>query len=1173
MPPQAGQPRAPPPVIDLTLSDDEDVSYVQPQPRTKSAGTTSLLVEIPPMQNGLPVFTTSADRKSEKRDGASGTNYNEQSLPRGLKPLAAAPSSTKSHSSAKLALSSRSRRSAIRTSASVENLSSRTKLQANSSQNSSNAANSAKRRKTTHEGLPLGGRGSTTTSNFVGGRAQGSTSSKSANEIVDLTLAPPAEQSKTVITGTSRLQSSFGLYPSPEDELVQDSIESEDSHSMAILQKVFEVIKLALQSYHGELSLSDQKEITAKTAAWLIRPDLRTNYDSSNGKFDRRYEREMAQEAKAYVDSYVQTLRELNTRPMRLGGSEESNSGSSSSAEDIFDEGRQQSSRFARPRTSESPTTELSNDQPDGARDSEPGGKTVRRSERAKRSQSTYVFGNKRRRRNEQPGTIGRLAAEKSMDLDYEIRNPVQRFDSRDELAGIKAVARTMQAFSKKPETIPTEIDLLSLLRQREMHGTAPARVARCRPSLKASIYAKLEDSFIRQSEWTDASGDIQSISWISEDTFLCGCTAHLDSHNMEYNKPGNLLLGSTTHDTLRSFADHRIPRPKSEKLNAASMQQTQDPWLYSSVVSTAHCKKNGFSFTASFDETVKIWSILPDGSSMKPAGTWSHGGKVNFVVTSDHHERVATATGVTSNAVRVYDFDENSISESPYDLYGGNKALSQNEDGQEIKPWSYQPATIQWGKAPQVANLLLVGYSPRSDTGDDADIPDNKKDTGELCVWNTANGEPIVITSSHTQNVFEVQWHPTQPIFVAATSPSGIFDSDKTKTQIRLFALNSQEVFMNTQALDCSALDINELTIVANSELQCYVTASCTDGSTYVYDTAQGDQAVHILEHGEPLDPLDPDLPREVGDTGVQFAAWGHTTNRFYTGSSDGKVKAWNIKNPPGKAFVRNVLDLAGAIISGAFSKDFSKLLIGDATGKVHLLSINDRDLEGGPIATIKSNSFGESTFGSNANASTAEKSSTTEIKLQQLLQQKNGILPRSIKRPKIIIPHKEPPHPEGHELNHVEEESAIGIAQHLLDEGWLKQEPGLGVFQGVHYGESDWFDLKAHEEGDRDKPLLPEFHNEQQFVRREQNATFFELLPQVKSSDPRKHHENMNLDLDLSRLSLETQYALKEEGLEFEGDFNHTFTYELLPRVSIMSSRKSKSALSRRDSEAQHG
>jgi len=515
------------------------------------------------------------------------------------------------------------------------------------------------------------------------------------------------------------------------------------------------------------------------------------------------------------VDSYVQTLRELNTRPMRLGASEESEGGSSSSAaEDIFDERQEeQSSRFARPRSSESPITELSNDQLEGAGDSEPGATIVRRSERTKRTPSTYSFPKRRRRRNGQLETVGSSALDNSKDREHPGLDP--RFDSRDELAGIKAVAGTMQAPPKKPKTISSEKDLLSLLREREMHGLTPTRVARGRPSLKASVHARLEDSFIRQSEWTDASGDIQSISWISEEAFLCGSTAHLDSHNMEYNKPGNLLLGSSSHDTLRSFAEHRVPRPKSDKPNGASMHQTQDPWLYSSVVSTAHCTKNGFSFTASFDETVKIWSILEDGSSMSPVGTWDHGGKVNFVVTSNHHERVATATGVTSNAVRVYDFDKDSISESPYNLYGGNKALSQNEDGQKTKSWSYQPATIQWGKASQVANLLLVGYSPRSETGDDADIPDNKKDTGELCVWNTSTGEQVVISSSHTQNVFEVQWHPTQPIFVAATSPSGIFDSDKTKTQIRLFVLNNQEVFMNTQALDCSALDINELTIV----------------------------------------------------------------------------------------------------------------------------------------------------------------------------------------------------------------------------------------------------------------------------------------------------------------------------------------------------------------------
>lgn len=834
-------------MIDLTLSDDEDVAVNLPYP-DHSAHTSTLLIEVPPMQHGLPMFTTNADHKSEKRDGASGMNYAENRLP--YVPPIPIPR-TQPRPALRSAEPSGNRKSALRPSASLEDLSSRS-VQMNGPQN---LANIAKRRKTTHDGVPLGGRGKGATSSSLGAQASPNSTLPSANQTIDLTLSPPTAHPRTVITGASRLQSSYGLPPSPEKGHVQDSVALEDqgNHSMAILQKVFELIKLALQPYQKDLSLADQKEITSKvqevlgferfcsltasqTAAWLIRPELRTNYESNNGRFTKQYKREMAQEAKAYVDSYVQTLRELNTRPMRLGASEESEGGSSSSTTDDIFERHHPRSGVGRSRSySESPTTELSNDQLDGAGDSEPGGKaranpaagnigySLRRSERAKRPRSSYVFAAKRRRTNAQFTNVGRSAGEDDetlpMDLDYEAETPVANpnpdFDPRDELAGIKAVARTLQAPPKKPEIVSSERDILSLLRHREMHGRAPVKVARGQPSFKASIYAKLEDSIVRQSEWTDSSGDIQSIRWINEDAFLCGATAHLDSHNMEYNKPGNLLLGSTTHDTVRSFADHRVPRPRSDKANADSMRQTQDPWLYSSVVSTAHCKKNGFSFTASFDETVKIWSIHQDGSSMDLAGTWQHGGKVNFVVTSDHHERVATASGVSSNAVRVYNFYEKSISESSFKFYGGNKALLQTEDDQATKPWSYQPATIQWGKAPQVANLLLVGYSPRSDTGDDADIPDEKKNTGELCVWNTGNEEVVPITSSHTQNVFEVQWHPTQPIFVAATSPSGIFDSDKTKTQIRLFALNDQEIFMNTQALDCSALDINELTIM----------------------------------------------------------------------------------------------------------------------------------------------------------------------------------------------------------------------------------------------------------------------------------------------------------------------------------------------------------------------
>jgi len=144
------------------------------------------------------------------------------------------------------------------------------------------------------------------------------------------------------------------------------------------------------------------------------------------------------------------------------------------------------------------------------------------------------------------------------------------------------------------------------------------------------------------------------------------------------------------------------------------------------------------------------------------------------------------------------------------------------------------------------------------------------------------------------------------------------------------------------------------------------------------------------------------------------------------------------------------------------------------------------------------------------------------------------------------------------------------VGIARELLSEGLLRQQTGVGVFQGPNYEESGWFDLKAHEDGDWQKPLLPAFHKEQHFVRRKQNATVFEVLPHVKSSDPKKHRENMDLDLHMSRLHLETQYELKEGGLEYEGDFTHTFAYELGPPSPVMSSKEAKGALPR--GEIQH-
>jgi WD40 repeat protein len=357
-----------------------------------------------------------------------------------------------------------------------------------------------------------------------------------------------------------------------------------------------------------------------------------------------------------------------------------------------------------------------------------------------------------------------------------------------------------------------------TLIRERETWGMAPFRVCQGKQTFNVDIANHIEDSFVRRSEWTDCCGDISAISWTGNHSFICGATAHSDYHNMQYNKPGNLLAGSTTLDTLRAVDAHRIRRPiisSAENAENAleSMRQTQDPWLYTSVVSTSYSEVTDHTFTASFDGTVKVWKVSEDGFSMSLCGTWGHDGKVNFVVTSENHGLVATASDVSSNAIRVYKFDEHDIPGACYDTYSGDKAQEQARGLERRDTWAYFPATIQWGKAHAVAKLLLVGYSPRSSTGHEVDIPDEKKNSGELCIWNAEDGQRVQISSARTQNVFEVIWHPSQPIFLAATSPCGTFEPE-VKTQIRLFALNKCGAFLHIKTLDCPALDINELTI-----------------------------------------------------------------------------------------------------------------------------------------------------------------------------------------------------------------------------------------------------------------------------------------------------------------------------------------------------------------------
>lgn len=667
-----------------------------------------------------------------------------------------------------------------------------------------------------------------------------------------------------------------------------------------------------------------------------------------------------------------------------------------------------------------------------------------------------------------------------------------------------------------------------SLLLAREIEGNRGFGHMRQYENFQNEFSKVHEDSLALVAEFTNCAGDIATTTWIPDNNVLCGTTVHSDSHNQQYNKPGNLLLCSTKLGQLKAFPDHRIPRPLVEKgeNSTLAMRQSQDPWLYSSVVCSDYDSVLGLAYTSSFDKTVKVWKVDKTGSTMTALATWHFGGNVNFVAAAkDGSGRVATAADVPTEAIRIYTVDVNDIANSPYVSFSCTRTDADGSD-----KWAYFPATMQWGRGRKTKyqrgsqHLLAVGYSPRSFSGDDRDIPEDKQNSGEITLWDAAQGQRVPLLTATTANFFEVAWHPNLPRFIAATSPSQLKVMPGVRTQIHLFR-EQDGSYSEYHNLDCFASDINELTFMPNSSRHAYVTAGCTDGKVYVWDTAQGDKPVHILQHGRPLEEYYED--REKEDTGVKFTAWGNNLDRFYTGSSDGTVKVWNVRRNH-KPYVRTLLEAPGPISCGAFSPDLRKMVIGDATGRVFLFSIDKEDEPEAHFTTIPG-------------------------------------VDRRLRRPTPFIPHPEPEPPyrnPDNPSNIDDDEDDMHIAD-LVKRTYLDTKqliidpnPTIGAVQGPEYDSTGLFRREAHLNEDPAGHLLSYFErNQRQSIAasRGELARSMRRLRDPGEQDARllsRHVINRARDLDVELLAEGDRADLiqsKAELLLSEVDCG--FIYEELP------------------------
>ncbi|RAL02027.1 WD repeat protein [Aspergillus ibericus CBS 121593] len=427
---------------------------------------------------------------------------------------------------------------------------------------------------------------------------------------------------------------------------------------------------------------------------------------------------------------------------------------------------------------------------------------------------------------------------------------------------------------------------------------------------IKQQLCSTIIKDFKLAKSWKGASNDVIVLAWAPDGTkFAAGAAAQCDEHNMEYNRNNNLIMGDMVNNRLTELPDHWISRPSSR---TAASRTVHDDRLWMSVTSIEWWEDA--LFTASYDNTVKMWHTSNHNASCFK--TLRHDSKVEVMARSNF-ERNLLATGTRSIGIW-------RIADTTYVPLELPRARSRKD--RELVPTS-----LAWGAIKETGNILLAGMCEKDEA-----MPQ----TGLLAGWyiGEASITPMQF-SPNSQNMFDIKWHPTLPIFAAATSvgqgPANR-NSKETRSLVRLYQPLSSKT--STMEFECPALDINEVNVCPTNPN--YVTASCTDGVTYVWDHRRPDQILHKLRHGDPLNQVDETISREQADVGVRLALWGDRIDEFYTGASDGVLKRWDILRAPGDVLLQDTAKFKEEIMCGAFSKDKSNLLIGDAAGGVHLLS-----------------------------------------------------------------------------------------------------------------------------------------------------------------------------------------------------------------------------------------
>lgn len=432
------------------------------------------------------------------------------------------------------------------------------------------------------------------------------------------------------------------------------------------------------------------------------------------------------------------------------------------------------------------------------------------------------------------------------------------------------------------------------------------------------------------------ASGDVTNVAWSPDGQyFAAGSAALMDSHSMQYNRRNNLLLGDRDTKTLLELPHHSIKReaPTSGANASHAMHESQDPLLYTSISAVKFSPDSTVLFTAGYDNIARVWDIRHGLD--EPSQIWEFRHKAPLDLLEVNESGLfATGSKRASESIKVLKYDEGLHSR---DLTVMSLASPKALERPEL---DITPSIIRWGpQASSQDKYLVAGFTSASkDLGGE----------GEMCVWDLDAQIPL-IAQRGGKSVFDIAWSPsTFGRIAVASSPIGfvnrgtnsivrIYDSFRSPTTP--FSVNAQ----NAYELECPALDVND--VIFNSIDSNLITIGCTDGRVYIWDLRNPDQILHSFAHGKSLVELDQAQAVETIDTGIRFVHWGESERNLFSGSSDGVVALWNPYVSPEDAYVRKVIQLESSVMSGAFSPDFSNLLLGEEDGTITMLTVGCED------------------------------------------------------------------------------------------------------------------------------------------------------------------------------------------------------------------------------------